>query len=144
MNKFGGFLSRIERELAQLNDHMPRTKKSLAELCNDPQPAFITRDGKTSSVRSSEIEFLAKLIPPKLHSEIMLPFTILRRTAFGKGAHTIGGSKLEQFTVLHILGKITAPFSAWRETELSRIIYSPEVAHLRKKLPTTSTIGFGT
>ncbi len=144
MKKYSGFLSGIEREIAQLNDHMPRTKKSLSELLKESSPAFTTRDGQRSAVRRQELEMLAETIPSELYSQIMLPFTILRRTSLGPGAHTIGGSKLEQFTVLHILGKINSSFSAWREVPLPRIIYSPEVGLLRQKLPTTLTIGFGT
>lgn len=144
MAKYSGFLSQLEREIAKLNEHMPKGKKSLAELLEEATPSFLTRDGKTSAINQEELKFLAELIPPKFQKEIMLPFTILRRTSLGAGAHTIGGSKLEQFTVLRIIEKISSPFSAWRETQLPRCIYSPEVALLRKKIPTTSTIGFGT
>ena len=144
MKKYSGFLSRLEREIAQLNDHMPQTKKPLSQLLSEASPAFITRDGKRSAVRRNELEKLAELIPSKLHDQIMLPFTILRRTSLGPGAHTIGGSKLEQFTILRILEKIKTPYKMWRQAELPRIIYSPEVTLLRQKLQTTMTIGFGT
>jgi uncharacterized protein (UPF0216 family) len=144
MKKYSGFLSRIEKEITQLNDHMPRTKKSLSQLLSEPSPAFTTRDGQRSAVKNEELESLADLVPSKYYDQIMLPFTILRRTSLGPGAHTIGGSKLEQFTILFILGKIGSSFETWRELSLPRIIYSPEVALLRQKLPTTLTIGFGT
>jgi uncharacterized protein (UPF0216 family) len=143
MKKYTGFLSGLEREIAQINDHMPRTKKALSELLKEHTPGFTTRDGQRSAVRLGELEELANLVPSEYHSQIMLPFTILRRTSLGSGAHTIGGSKLEQFTVLHILGKIHDPFETWRSTSLPRIIYSPEVALLRQRLPTTLIIGFG-
>lgn len=123
---------------------MPRTKKSLAQLLKETAPAFTTRSGQRSAIRQSELEMLATVIPPKFHEQVMLPFTIVRRTALGPGAHTIGGSKLEQFTVLQILGKINSSFDSWREIQLPRIIYSPEVALLRQKLTSTLTIGFGT
>ncbi len=123
---------------------MPRTKKSLFQLLNEPSPAFTTRDGQRSAVNHEELKTLSELIPSKYHDQIMLPFTILRRTSLGPGAHTIGGSKQEQFIVLLILEKIASSFETWREMSLPRIIYSPEVALLRQKLPTTMTIGFGT
>jgi uncharacterized protein (UPF0216 family) len=144
MKKYSGFLSRLEREIAQLNDHMPQTKKSLSQLLDESSPAFITRDGKRSAVRRGELEKLTEIIPSELHDQIMLPFTILRRTSLGSGAHIIGGSKLEQFTILRILEKINTPYKLWRQAELPRVIYSPEVALLRQKLQTTLTIGFGT
>lgn len=143
MKKYSGFLSGLEREIAQLNDHMPKTKKALSELLKESSPSFTTRDGQSSAVRLEELKKLAEIIPPEFHSQIMLPFILLRRTSLGAGAHTIGGSKLEQFTILRILGKINSPFEAWRLVELPRIIYSPEVGLLRQKLPTTLTIGFG-
>jgi uncharacterized protein (UPF0216 family) len=143
MTKFAGFLDRIERELAQLNDHMPQTKKTLAQLLNEPEPAFMTRNGQASEVRREELEYLAELVPPELHAEVMLPFTILRRTSLGRGAFTIGGSKLDQFIVLRIIGRLTVPFDSWQETELPRCIYSPELVLLRRRLASTVTIGFG-
>jgi len=144
MKKYSGFLSRIEREITQMNDHMPRTKKSLFQLLSETSPAFTTRDGQRSAVKNEELETLSELVPPEYYDQIMLPFTILRRTSLGPGAHTIGGSKLEQFIILLILGKIDSSFETWRELSLPRIIYSPEVALLRQKLPSTLTIGFGT
>ena len=144
MKKYSGFLSRLEREIAQLNDHMPQTKKPLSQLLSETSPAFITRDGQRSAVRRDELEKLAEIIPSELHDQIMLPFTILRRTSLGPGAHTIGGSKLEQFSILRILEKIKTPYKMWRQAKLPRIIYSPEVTLLRQKLQTTLTIGFGT
>lgn len=143
MKKYTGFLSSLEREITQINDHLPKTKKSLSDLLKEQAPNFTTRDGQKSAVRIKELEELANLIPSEYHNQIMLPFTILRRTSLGPGAHTIGGSKLEQFTVLHILGKIHSPFETWRSTSLPRIIYSPEVGLLRQRLPTTLMIGFG-
>lgn len=143
MKKYSGFLSGLEREIAQINDHMPKTKKPLSELLNEKSPGFTTREGQKSAVRVEELKELAQVVPPEYHNKIMLPFTILRRTTLGPGAHTVGGSKLEQFTVLLVLGRVEGPFESWRFTELPRIIYSPEVGLLRQKLPTTVTIGFG-
>lgn len=143
MKKYSGFLSGLEREIAQINDHMPRTKKPISKLLQEQAPGFTMRDGQKSAVRKEELKELSELIPIEYHDQILLPFTVLRRTSLGSGAHTIGGSKLEQFTLFHILGKIDRPFEAWRTTQLPRIIYSPEVALLRQKLPTTVTIGFG-
>ncbi|MFX1563484.1 MAG: DUF61 family protein [Promethearchaeota archaeon] len=142
MSRFNGFLSRIEREIGQLNEHMPRTKKSLGQFLSEEDPIFMTRDGQPSAVRKEELEFLAGEIPSRLHRKIMIPFTIIRRTSMGRGAHTIGGSKLEQFTLLRILGKVTASFDVWRETPIPEIIYSPEVTILRTKLRTTTVVGF--
>ncbi|MFX0169190.1 MAG: DUF61 family protein [Candidatus Hodarchaeota archaeon] len=144
MKKYTGFLSALEKEIAQLNEHMPRSKKTLSQLLSEKAPAFTTRDGQRSAVRREEIETLAAQIPQELHEQIQLPFTVLRRTSLGPGAHVVGGSKLDQFTVFKILGKIEKSYSMWRECNLPRIIYSPEVAILRRKLPTTLTIGFGT
>jgi uncharacterized protein (UPF0216 family) len=143
MKKYSGFLSGLEREIAQINDHMPRTKKSLSELLNEKAPGFTTREGQKSAVRHEDLKALAKVVPPEYHSTIMLPFTILRRTTLGPSAHTIGGSKLEQFIILFILGKVDGPFEMWRSADLPRIIYSPEVGLLKQKFPTIITVGFG-
>jgi uncharacterized protein (UPF0216 family) len=135
-------MSQLEREVAELNNHLPRTKKSLEQLLVERNPAFITRDGQVSAIRREELEELAELVPPMFHSVVMVPFTILRRTSLGPGAHTIGGTKLEQFTVLRIIHKVSATYEVWREITLPKCIYSPEVSLLRRKLPTTTAIGF--
>jgi len=144
MTKYSGFFSALEKEIAQMNNHMPKAKKTLLQLLSENAPAFTSRDGQRSAVRREELEELAAKIPQEFHNQIQLPFTVLRRTSLGPGAHTVGGSKLEQFSVYKILGKIKNPYSMWREINLPRIIYSPEVAILRRKLPTTLMIGFGT
>ncbi|MFX1475574.1 MAG: DUF61 family protein, partial [Promethearchaeota archaeon] len=95
-----------------------------------------------SAIRREELEQLAKQVPPRFHSVIMLPFTILRRTSLGPGAHTIGGTKLEQFTVFKMVNKVTAPYEVWREITLPKCLYSPEVSTLRRKFPTITAIGF--
>ncbi len=143
MTKFSGFLSQLEREVAQLNNHMPRTKKPLEQLLIEQKPSFLTRDGQISTIRREELEQLAELVPQRLHSMIMLPFTILRRTSLGPGAHTIGGTKLEQFTALRIINKVTATFEVWREVSLPKYLYPPEISLLRRKMPTITTLGFG-
>lgn len=122
---------------------MPRTKKTLEQLLIEQKPSFLTRDGQVSAIRREELEKLAELVPSKFHSEILLPFTILRRSSLGSGTHTIGGTKLEQFTVLRIINKVTARYDVWREISLPKCIYSPEVSLLRRELPTITTIGFG-
>ena len=144
MTKYSGFFSALEKEISQLNNHMPKAKKSLLQLLSESAPAYTSRDGQRSAVRREELQELAAIIPKEFHDQIQLPFTVLRRTSLGPGAHTVGGSKLEQFSVFKILGKIEKSYSMWRESKLPRIIYSPEVAILRRKLPTTLMIGFGT
>ncbi len=143
MTKYAGFISQLEREVAQLNNHLPRTKRALNQLLTERKPSFLTRDGQLSTIRREELEKIAELVPPKLHSAVGLPFTILRRTSLGPGAHSIGGTKLEQFTVLRIINKITATYEVWREISLPKCIYSLEVSLLRRELPTTTAIGFG-
>lgn len=141
MSGFNGFLSRIEREIGQLNEHMPRAKKTLAQFLGEVAPAYMTRDGQSSAVRREELEYLANEIPSIFHEDIMIPFTIIRRISMGRGAHTIGGSKLEQFSLLKILGRITAAFELWQETPIPQAIYSPEVTIIRRKLRTTTVLG---
>jgi len=143
MKPFEGFLTELEREISHINNHMPRAKKTLRQLLQETAPSFTTRDGQMSAVRREELDYLASLIPSDYHDEIRLPFIILRRTSLGPGAHTIGGTKLEQFIIFRVLGTIDAPFRDWRVTRLPRFIYSPEVAILRRKLPTTTVVGFG-
>jgi hypothetical protein len=60
---------------------------------------------------------------------------------YGQGIYTIAGSKVELFTIHRVLGYVDlqwTDFGKWKPVErLAR----PQVQILRRKLPSTTTIG---
>jgi uncharacterized protein (UPF0216 family) len=138
-----GFDRIIEHEIDTANDHLPLRRKMLREIVESGQWDYQTRGGETSVFRQEEIEYLKSIVPSELQSEIHLPIIILRRTDLGKGLYTIAGCKAELFLV----NRIVLGYDDLRWDELgtwkpAERLVRPEVQILRKKLPSTTTIGF--
>ena len=133
----------IEHDIDTLNDHLPESRVSLSELIGVENPQFRTRIGETSVFRVEEIEELAQEVPKKFHEDIRLPIVVLRRLDHGSGIYTVAGSKAELFMVHRFIGYVDLEwenFAVWTPVEkLAR----PQVQILRRRLPSTTTIGIG-
>ncbi|MFW9769761.1 MAG: DUF61 family protein [Candidatus Thorarchaeota archaeon] len=131
----------IERDIDTLNDHLPEAKHPLSELIGLESPKFKTRDGQFSEFRKEELVKLATEVPPNFHDDILLPIVLLRRLDYGEGIYTVAGSKVELFTIHRVLGYVDLSWEelgSWQPVErLAR----PQVQLLRRKLPSTTTIG---
>ena len=133
----------IEHDIDTLNDHLPDSRVPLCDLIGLENPQFRTRIGETSVFRVEEIEELVQEVPPKFHEDIRLPIVVLRRLDHGSGMYTVAGNKPELFMVHRIIGYVDLEwknFATWKPVEkLAR----PQVQILRRKLPSTTTIGIG-
>jgi len=131
----------LEHEIDTLNDHLPRARIRLVDLLKEENPHFVTRCGDKSVFKVEELEWLSKEVPKKLHESIRLPIVILRRLDQGHGIHSVSGNKTELFMIHKILGYDNLAwenFSIWIPVEhLAR----PQVQIIRKKLPSTTTLG---
>ena len=131
----------IEHDIDTLNDHLPESRIPLSDLIGMDSPQFKTRIGEVSVFRVEEIEELALEVPKRFHEEIGLPIVILRRLDYGTGIYTIAGNKAELFMVHRLIGYVDLgweDFAQWKPVEkLAR----PQVQALRRRLPSTSTIG---
>ncbi|MHA2025164.1 MAG: DUF61 family protein [Candidatus Thorarchaeota archaeon] len=131
----------IERDIDTLNDHLPESRQPLSELITAESPQFRTRDGQLSVFRKDEIIEIAKEVPSRYHEDILLPIILLRRLDYGQGIYTVAGSKIELFTIHRVIGYVDLEwneFESWKPVErLAR----PQVQLLRRKLPSTTTIG---
>ncbi len=134
----------IENEIDTSNDHLPAKRVSLAELGQQTSPSFITRGGESSIFLKDEIDMLVEEVPSIYHNEFMLPIVLLRRMDLGTGIYTIAGSKTELFLISKILGQDDLQWEnlpSWRPVDrLAR----PQVQIVRRKLPSTTSLGFTT
>jgi uncharacterized protein (UPF0216 family) len=133
----------IEHDIDTLNDHLPESRVPLSDLTGVNSPHFKTRIGEVSVFRVEEIEELSLEVPKRLHQIIRLPIIVLRRMDYGSGIYTIAGNKAELFMVHRIIGYVDlgwGDLSKWKPVEkLAR----PQVQLLRRKLPSTTSIGIG-
>jgi uncharacterized protein (UPF0216 family) len=131
----------IERDMETLNDHLPESRLPLSELVEVESPQYRTRDGQFSVFRKEEIAELAVEVPARFHQDILLPIVLIRRLDYGQGIYSISGGKIESFTIHRVLGYVDlewTDFGKWAPIErLAR----PQVQLLRRKLPSTTTIG---
>jgi hypothetical protein len=118
----------LEHELARLNIHLPRKKISLKEALSSPKPHVQTRNGGIHVFKREELDLLSRLLPEEDWEKLQLPILIAFESRLGRGTARILG-ETEARVVGKLLGK--AP-----SEEL--IIYRPEVATLRGKLPTAT------
>jgi len=119
----------IKLELSKLNVHLPERRLSLREALSSARPQVVARDGSTHAFKREELEFLAGLLPEADRDKLQLPILIGLEPKLGRGTARISG-EAEVRVVSQVLEKEAAA------GEL--LIYRPEVAILRKKLPTTT------
>jgi uncharacterized protein (UPF0216 family) len=133
----------IEHDIDTLNDHLPESRVPLSDLIGVDSPQFRTRIGEVSVFRVEEIEDLKLEVPEKYHELIRLPIVVLRRLDYGSGIYTVAGNKTELFMVHRTIGYVDLEwenFGKWKPVEkLAR----PQVQILRRKLPSTTSIGIG-
>jgi uncharacterized protein (UPF0216 family) len=119
----------LKFELNKLNLHLPKQRISLKEALESAKPQVTTRDGKAHSFKREELDFLAELAPEADRERLQLPILIALEPKLGRGTAKING-KAEVAAISQILGK---------EAEGGELlIYRPEVAIIRRKLPTTT------
>ena len=119
----------IKLELSRLNVHLPEKRMSLKEALLSPKPQVAARDGSVHVFKREELEFLAGLLPEADRDKLQLPILIALEPKLGRGTARISG-EAEVKVVSQVLEKEAAA------EEL--LIYRPEVAILRRKLPTTT------
>lgn len=119
----------IKFELSKLNVHLPVRRLTLREALSSQKPQVQARDGSVHTFKREEVEFLAGLLPEADRDKLQLPILIALEPKLGRGTAKISG-EAEVKVVSQVLKKEPAA------GEL--LIYRPEVAILRRKLPTTT------
>lgn len=123
----------IKFELGRLNAHLPEKRLSLKVALSYPRSQVLTKDGGFHTLKREELEFLSKILPESEWDKLQLPIFISLEPKLGRGAARIRG-ETEAKVVGYILGKENVG------SELT--IYRPEIAVLRRKLPTTTQYFF--
>ncbi|MFX1367729.1 MAG: DUF61 family protein [Promethearchaeota archaeon] len=134
----------LEHEIDSINDHMPVSRQSLKTLLESDSPRYQTRGGEESIIKKEEILEISKEVPSKFHGDIKLPIIILRRMDYGAGIYSAAGGKPELFLIHRLLGYVDLGWdqlASWKPVEK---LMRPQVQTLRRKLPSSTCIGFVT
>ena len=117
----------LKKQVVSLNRHIPRKRKTLAELILEERPHVIGADGTRHRFKNSEIKKIAELIDKSEYKNLKLPIYIeIEPTT--SGARIAG--RLESKIVCKILNLDTC------KSEL--FIYRPEIKTLRSEFPTAT------
>jgi hypothetical protein len=133
----------LSRELRKLNTHLPKQRRTLKELLVGEDVTIPTIDGSTILMKKSEIEELAKIVAPEHHGNLKLPLIVLRRMELGRSVYTISGDRVEEFTVMKILGRTSAGYHTMYSDRDPLFLYRPDVSELVRRFHSLVVIGFG-
>lgn len=132
----------MKEEVRRLNEHLPKTRKSLKTLLEEETPAVETQDGRSIIMKKKELEKFAEIVPTHLQDKIQLPIVVQRRFDLGKSIYTAMGNKLEEFTLKKALELADHDFNEYKE-ESSFHIFKPHLSELMRMFHTLIVIGFG-
>ena len=123
----------IKFELGRLNAHIPEKRVTLRAAISSARPRVLTKGGDVHAFKHDELEFLSEILPEDDWDKLQLPIFISLESNLGRGTARIRG-EAEAKVACRILGK--------EETGSELIIYRPEVAIIRRKLPSTTQYVF--
>ncbi len=128
------YLTGIERLIKRINAHMPKNRKTLAQLLAEEEPSVEAVDGSKIYFKRRDLENLAGTVPRLMHSKLYLPIVVVRRLELGKGVYVLYGGKAEKKLVAELLGL--------QKDEGEIHLYRPQVSELLSKLKSLLIIGF--
>ena len=135
----------LKDDLRRLNSHLPKQRRTLAELLKEASPSVGSVSGDLIKMRKTELEELARSLPTTAPERIRLPLILLRRSDLGSGAYTVLGDPYEEYAVSILSRSSQSEFEEFKRRRTSpSIFYKPEISELLRKFHSLVTIGFGT
>jgi len=125
----------LAEELKLANKHLPKHRKSLAELLTEEDPHVLCLDGTFHYFRRSELRTLARLLPKNQWNELKLPIIIEVGETLSRD---VAGVIRDSIAAKIIAKLLNIPY---KEREIL-ILYRPQLAELRAKLETTTQYAF--
>lgn len=131
-------------ELRRLNSHLPKNRRTLKDLLEDPSPFVSSVSGHPIKMKRDELEDLSRAIAPDELARVKLPIILLRRRDLGIGAFTVLGDPFEEYVIMKITQSFTGEYEQFRTRRGSIVaIYKPQVSLLLRRFHSLVTIGFG-
>ena len=134
----------LKHEIDNVNMHLPKKRVNL-DIALKGYNLYITKEDSQIHISKKEIQLLSELCPRERYKSVYLPILIIRRRDLGSGTYIISGELIEQYLVLRALEKIDTSWDQFTKKEYkpkSFFLYKPDLIELRKKLPTSTVIGF--
>jgi uncharacterized protein len=134
----------LQEEIRRLNQHLPKQRRTIADLLKEETPQVSSIDGKSIMMRREDLERLASLVSTDALEKIHLPIVFIRRSEMGRGAYTVLGDKPEAYAVARALGSFSGELEEYRrQSGPELVVYKPEISELMRKYHSLIVIGFG-
>ncbi len=117
----------LKKQVISLNRHLPRRRKTLAELLEEEKPHVIGADGTRHRFKNAELQKIAGIIDKSDYKRLKLPVYI-EIESMTSGARIKG--QLET--------QITCKILKIENCKNEVFIYRPQIKKLRSKLPTAT------
>lgn len=125
----------LNKELSRINLHLPRQRKSLAQLLKEEEPKVKLKDGSEHYFKRKELEFLASLLDEWEVDKLYIPI-VLEITTTWHGYFKVRGA-----LAVKVIEKLLGTYDILKEkNELTLPRYM--LPKIRRKLPTTTTYAF--
>ena len=135
----------LRYDLQKLNSHLPKIRRTLKELLDDPAPSVLSVSGETIKMKRTELQEMSSSLKERASERIRLPLVLLRRTDFGPGAFVILGDAYEEYEVLSLIGTFDGTFEEFKRHGRSpAVLYKSQVSLLLRRFHSLVAIGFGT
>ncbi len=117
----------LKKQVISLNRHLPRKRKTLADLLEEERPHIMGADGSRHRFRSTELKKIANLINENDYRKLKLPIYI-EIDSTTNGARIAG--RLETQIICKILDLDPCKNEIY--------IYRPDIKELRREYPTVT------
>ncbi|WP_424354011.1 DUF61 family protein [Methanobacterium sp. MBAC-LM] len=117
----------LKKQVISLNRHLPRRRKTLAELLREERPHVLGVDGTRHRFKNAELKEIARMIDKEDYKKLKLPIYI-EIESLTSGARIAGDMEST------IICKILNIDPCKREL----FIYRPQIKELRIKFPTAT------
>lgn len=125
----------LMEEFRAINAHMPRRRKSLAELLNEEEPKIACGDGSEHFFRKKELALLAGMLEEEEREELLLP--ILIEVSSEGGGYTVPSPRGIE---AKLLSKVLDMEMSWSMNKV--VIFRPHLFLLRRVLKTCTQYVF--
>jgi len=131
-------------DMRKLNSHLPKNRRTLKELLNDPTPRVPAASGDLIKMKKPELEELSRSLPAEANTRVKLPIVLLRRGDLGPGAFTVMGDRYEEYAMLLLTESFKGSFEQFSEQKSDVIVlFKPQISLLMRRFHSLLILGFG-
>ena len=134
----------LRDDMRKLNSHLPKNRRTLKELLNDPSPRVPAASGDLIKMKKPELDELSRSLPAEANTRVKLPIVLLRRRDLGPGAFTVMGDRYEEYAMLLLTESFKGSFEQFSEQKSDVIVlFKPQISLLMRRFHSLLILGFG-